>query len=100
MSDTYHVFRRSDGYVGCVAGQPPRNGRDTFEILLTTPEWTEARDMLVMERDDRHRALVASWIPRYDSREAILSDINEWRLAVSNGETWLGFKEWTMTKEV
>lgn len=57
---TYYVWRRSDGYVSCTA-RPPSNGRDTFDVLLTTEDWPEAHARIEAERDEAHHALVASW---------------------------------------
>ncbi len=55
----YWVWRRSDGYVGCTkSSHDPGKG---FSVLLETPDLGEARAKLAAERDDRHRALIASW---------------------------------------
>ncbi len=56
---TYYVWRRDDGYVGATAYNPIQ--KDAFEILLTTTLWSEARDAIVANRDERHFSLVASW---------------------------------------
>jgi len=58
--NTYYVWRRSDGYVGSTT-YSPRNGRDTFEILLITTDWPQARQCIEDNRDERHQAAVASW---------------------------------------
>lgn len=62
---TYHVWRRSDGYVAASATHRDNftvgNGRDTFETLLVTQEWSLAFARIGAERDDRHWAAVASW---------------------------------------
>lgn len=63
----FWVWRRSDGYVGCTRGaNPPQQQRigglsETFEVLLETDSWQLARAKLVVERDDAHHDLVASW---------------------------------------
>ena len=57
----YFVWRRADGYVGCDR-QRPRG--DEFCLILETPEWAEAYDAIVANRDKRHHDLVASWESR------------------------------------
>lgn len=57
---TYHVWRRSDGYVSATV-YPPINGRDTFDVLLIADDWPTARQRIEDERDEKHHALVASW---------------------------------------
>ncbi len=54
-ANTYHVWRRSDGYVNATctsAGNPftSYGSRDTFTILLSTASWVEARKVIVVER--------------------------------------------------
>lgn len=61
----YVVWRRSDGYVGCTRGEP-HNSRDTFDVLLRTHDWPEAHDRVLAEQDDKHRAVVASWLSPSD----------------------------------
>lgn len=56
--DTYYVWRRSDGYVGCTVGPP--QGRDTFDVLLITDDWPSARDHIEANRDEAHRAALES----------------------------------------
>lgn len=58
--DTFHVFRRfPDGYVGAIAGDIRRldgpqsriGGQPvTFEVLLSTQDWPQARDLIARER--------------------------------------------------
>lgn len=60
--DTYHVFRRfPDGYVGAIAGDMHSlsgaqshgtiGGQPvTFEVLLSTQDWPQARDLIARER--------------------------------------------------
>lgn len=59
----YHVWRRSDGYVSCSKGKkaPQSNGRDTFDVLLSTLDWPEAQARIEAERDAKHFAVVESW---------------------------------------
>jgi len=54
----YYVFRRRDGYVGCIRYQP-RLGET--EVLFKTDTWADALDRLLAERDEKHYALVRSW---------------------------------------
>lgn len=58
----YTVFRRSDGYVGAtnsstreqarvqLFGWTTRDGEVTFELLLQTHDWDEARELIAAER--------------------------------------------------
>lgn len=49
----YFVWRRDDGYISATAYNPANlgvRGKDTFEILLVTENWPEARDMITAER--------------------------------------------------
>lgn len=59
----YCIWRRSDGYVGCTTYQQRNRGSQlTFEILLETQNWDEARGRMIIERQDpRHISVVDSW---------------------------------------
>lgn len=59
----YYVWRRSDGYVGCTARNRPPGpiAEFTFDVLLVTTEWPEARERLLAERDEAHYTIVRSW---------------------------------------
>jgi hypothetical protein len=47
----YVVWRRSDGYVGCTRYVPKGYGTCTFDVLLTTDDWPEARALIASERE-------------------------------------------------
>lgn len=55
------VWRREDGYVGCTAYDPNTMGCEKFVILLVTPDWPEALEILPTLRGVVHHQLVASW---------------------------------------
>lgn len=59
----YWVWRRGDGYVGVTKGAtaPSAGSLGGFTVLLETEDWGEARSKVEAERDDDHRAVVASW---------------------------------------
>jgi hypothetical protein len=59
----YYVWRRDDGYVGCTRYDPKKmSSSSTFELLLQTDVWEEAKARLRDERKDpRHQQAVASW---------------------------------------
>ena len=47
----YHVWRRSDGYVGACAGRFPDGwGNTTFEPLVSSEDWDECLERIQMER--------------------------------------------------
>lgn len=49
----YYVWRRSDGYVSSTCYNPNLPGAcpgDTFDILMITTEWFEARARIAAER--------------------------------------------------
>ena len=56
----YSVFRRNDGYVASVATRTPAEGIErlqahgdtSFEIVLQTEHWGEARDLIESMRQD------------------------------------------------
>jgi hypothetical protein len=48
---TFYVWRRSDGYVDTNAGSMPRSyPGSSFEKLLETKDWAEARSRIESER--------------------------------------------------
>lgn len=59
----YVVWRRNDGYVASsqYRVRHPVAGNSDFEVLLETEHWADARRCIEVNRDDRHRACVASW---------------------------------------
>jgi len=56
--DLYTVFRRNDGYVSAIASRDCNQakirltayGKTSFEILLQTRDWAEARERIEQER--------------------------------------------------
>lgn len=55
----YVVWRRGDGYVGATVGPPHSGGTEainTFEVLLETHDWSEARALIKQERNSSEYA--------------------------------------------
>lgn len=55
MATTYYVWRRNDGYVSATCYDPNVFNHcpgDTFEILLSTPIWSDAHDRIENERGE------------------------------------------------
>ncbi len=51
-TDTYHVWRRSDGHVNATTYDPNRlqYPNHAFTVLLVTEDWTEAAARISAER--------------------------------------------------
>ena len=47
---TYHVWRRSDGYVNATTYPAENTPSFSFEELLVTEDWGEALDLILSER--------------------------------------------------
>lgn len=47
---TYYVWRRNDGYVNATCYRPIEGPGHTFEILLVTTNWPEAREAIIKAR--------------------------------------------------